>query len=78
MTRANSYQIWCVGKLWFSFPSLEEAQKKVEELERVLILSFEIRDVRFDQLLPGDVNYWLAVSGSASRHRRLVIQKFEG
>lgn len=78
MTRANSYQIWGGGKLWFSFPSLEEAQKKVEELERILILSFEIRDVRLTQLLPGDVDYWLAVGGSASRHRRLVIQKFEG
>ena len=78
MTRANSYQIWGGGKLWFSFPTLEEAQKKVEELERVLILSFEIRDVRFDQLLPGDVNYWLAVGGGTSHHRRLVIQKFEG
>jgi hypothetical protein len=43
--KADSYQIWGGGKLWFSYPTLKEAQQRVEELKRVLILSFEIREV---------------------------------
>jgi len=43
--KANSYEVWGGGTLWFAFPTLNEAQQKVEELKRLLILSFEIREV---------------------------------
>jgi len=45
MSNPKSYQIWGGGKLWFSFPTLSEAQERVEKLKDVLILSFEIREV---------------------------------
>jgi len=38
------FEIWGGGKLWFVLPTREEAEVKVEELKKVLILSFEIRE----------------------------------
>jgi len=38
------YEIWGGGKLWFTYPTKAEAEKRLEELKKVLILSFEIRE----------------------------------
>jgi len=38
------YEIWGGGKLWFAYDTKEEAEKRMEELKKVLILSFESRE----------------------------------
>ena len=38
------YEIWGGGKLWFTYSTKEEAEKRLKGLEKLLILSFEIRE----------------------------------
>jgi hypothetical protein len=45
MSKPKSYQIWGGGKLWFSFPTLDEAKVRVQRMKDVMILDFEIREV---------------------------------
>ena len=40
----NKFEVWGGGKLWFAFPTREEAEAKIDQLKKVLILSFEIRE----------------------------------
>jgi len=40
----KKFEIWGGGVMWFALPTRKEAEAKVEQLKKLMILSFEIRE----------------------------------